>query len=240
MISLYTGTPGSGKSLHLAYRIYNCLRYGKPVIANFFIDLSKIRKIHKKSEFLYLDNKDLSPDKLIRYSYNRFSSEKKKRKVKEDSILLVIDESQILFNSRSWNEKNNNRDEWISFFSQHRKYGYEIVLVAQFDMMIDKQIRSLVEYQFIHRRVSNFGIFGKVISFISFGKLFASVKIWYPIKEKVGQEFFKAHKKYYQIYDSYADFFNTNKDIDTRFLCAVGSDPVAGCHAPGADPADSA
>ena len=38
------------------------------------------------------------------------------------------------------------------------------------------------------------------------GNTFVSVKIWYPMKEKVGQEFFHARKKYYSIYNTYGTF----------------------------------
>ena len=38
------------------------------------------------------------------------------------------------------------------------------------------------------------------------GNLFVCVKFWYPIKEKTDSEFFKAKKKYYQIYDTYNRF----------------------------------
>ena len=44
MIYLYTGTPGSGKSLHLAEAIYKSLRRGQPVIANFEINTQNIKK----------------------------------------------------------------------------------------------------------------------------------------------------------------------------------------------------
>lgn len=60
--------------------------------------------------------------------------------------------------------------------------------------MIDRQIRSLIEYELVHRKVSNYGLIGKILSMISIGNLFVSVKIWYPMKEKVGSQFFKAHK----------------------------------------------
>lgn len=54
MIYLYSGTPGSGKSLHQAKDIYDWLRKGKVVIANFDIDVNKIPKC--KGQFIYLDN----------------------------------------------------------------------------------------------------------------------------------------------------------------------------------------
>lgn len=198
VLKLYSGTPGSGKSLDVSRKIYHALRYGRPVIANFDINTSLIPKC--RGTFISIDSYDLNPTVLRNYADVLFS----KTKFKEDYILLVIDEAQILFNSRAWNSKG--RDDWIRFFSNHRKYGYEIVLIAQFDKMLDRQIRSLLEYEYIHRKVSNFGTKGKIMSLCAGGNLFVCVKFWYPIKEKTDSEFFKAKKKYYQIYDTYNRF----------------------------------
>ena len=45
MVELYSGTPGSGKSLHLAEKIYNTLKYtDKLVITNFSLDEERIKK----------------------------------------------------------------------------------------------------------------------------------------------------------------------------------------------------
>lgn len=201
MITLYSGTPGAGKSLHLASRLYHRMQYkSAPTIGNFACDFSSIK--NPKGEFHYIDNSDLTPDKLIEFSKDY--SDRIGRRVKEGEILLVIDECQILFNSRDWGQKN--RMAWCAFFTQHRKLGYEVILVAQFDRMLDRQIRSLIEYEWIHRKVSNYGIQGKFISLFCGGKLFVAVKVWYPMKEKVGSEFYMYHKKYANIYDTYALF----------------------------------
>ena len=120
MISLYSGTPGSGKSLHVASRIYHGLRYGRKTICNFEINLKYVhKKKYNKLPFIFIDNEDLKPDKLIYLSSQHFAN---KQRIKEDDILLVIDECQLLFNSREWQK--GNRKEWLSFFSQHRKYVY--------------------------------------------------------------------------------------------------------------------
>lgn len=203
MISLYSGTPGSGKSLHIARRIFYTLKRKRPVICNFNVNLKKIeRKKTRRSKlkFSYVENIYLTPEYLVNYSKEYFSG----KIVKEDEILLVIDEAQILFNSRAWQQSG--RDKWLSFFSQHRKYGFEVVFIAQFDGMIDKQIRTLIEYNYLHRKLSNFGIIGKLLSIFALGKVFGAVKVWYPLNEKVGSELFTATKKYYSIYDTYADF----------------------------------
>lgn len=200
MISLYSGTPGSGKSLHMAMRLYWWVRAGKPCISNFKINLDTIPG-KKQKNFTFLPNNELTPKYLIDYANNII---KEKGRVREGSILLVIDEAQLLFNARDWAKKD--RGDWLSFFTLHRHLGYDIVLIAQFDGMLDKQIRSLVEYEYIHRKVSNYGWKGKIISFLALGNLFVCVKVWYPMSERVGSEFYKAKKKYYSIYDTYEIF----------------------------------
>lgn len=201
MISLYSGTPGAGKSLHLARIISNRLRAGKPVIGNFPLSCENL-KSRKLGEYLEVDNLELTVDLLVRCS--RGVQELQGRRLKEGEILLVIDESQILFNSRDYGRKD--RAGWLSFFTQHRKLGYEVILVAQFDRMLDRQIRALVEYEYRHRKVSNYGVVGFLMSAVFLGNLFVSVKIWYPMKEKVGSEFFVARKKYYSLYDTFSLF----------------------------------
>lgn len=196
MVSLYSGTPGSGKSLHVAKELRDRAIMGKPVIANFPVNIAK----YKKADFTYCSNDKLTPAFLINYSHRYFEN----HRFREGSILLVIDECQLIFNAREW--QMSGRAEWLSFFTQHRKYGFNIILIAQFDRMIDRQIRSLIEYEFIHRKASNYGIGGMIFSLASGGKLFIAVQMWYPLKARIGSEFFHARKKYWSIYDSYATF----------------------------------
>lgn len=198
MIYLYSGTPGSGKSLHTSRVIYWTLKRGFPVLANFPVNTGKIKKA--KGAFREVANDILTPGYLTDYATEYFHG----GRVKEGKILLVIDECQLMFNAREWNVRG--RNEWLSFFTQHRKFGYDVILVAQFDRMIDRQIRALIEYEQIHRKVSNFGIKGKILSAFCLGNLFVSVKVWYPMKEKVGSEFFIAHRKYYSLYDTFGMF----------------------------------
>lgn len=217
MIYLYSGTPGSGKSLHTSRVIYWTLKRGYPVIANFCINTGKIK--NAKGEFREIPNDSLTPKYLIDYAMEYFQG----KYIKEGKILLVIDECQLMFNAREWNVKG--RKEWLSFFTQHRKFGYDVILVAQFNKMIDKQIRELVEYEQIHRKVSNFGIKGKLLSAFCLGNLFVSVNVWCSVKEKVGSEFFIAHKKYYSLYDTYGMFVPSTVGIK-------GSTQVEGTNIP--------
>jgi zona occludens toxin len=208
MISLYSGTPGSGKSLHVASNLYWWIRSGKPCIGNFDINLSHI-KTRKEKRYLYLPNYKLTPSLLREYAEDYA---REKGKLKEDSILLVLDECQLLFNARDWSQRG--RNDWLQFFTLHRHLGYRIILIAQFDRMLDRQIRSLIEYEFIHRKVSNFGFGGKVISFFTGGHLFVSVKMWYPLHQKVGSEFFRAKRFYFRLYDTFVLFDRTDGQAD--------------------------
>lgn len=204
MIYLYSGTPGSGKSLHQARDIYHTLRNNGTVIANYDIDITKIP--HCKGQFIYLDNEHLTPEILTKFSKVFFHD----HRFYEGRLKLYVDEAQLLFSCRDWGQRG--RREWISFFTQHRKYGYDIFLVAQFDRMLDRQIRSLIEYEFIHRKATNGSILGKWIGLI--GDFFVSVEVWYPMKEKISAEYFLARKKYYQIYDTLKILDETDNDSE--------------------------
>lgn len=215
-ITLYSGTPGSGKSLHATKAIRDSLNYKKPVVANYNLNC----EVKGFDCFSYCPNDALTPQYLKDYAISYWSEGG--RKFKEDHILLVIDECQLIFNSREWQAKN--RAEWLEFFSQHRKFGYEIIFIAQFDRMIDRQIRSLIEYEVIHRRLGNFGLRGKIMTLFAFGEIFVAVKRFYPLNERIGVSMFRVRKSIYRMYDSYAAF--------RRDPQGVGGSPAAASDAP--------
>lgn len=196
MISLYSGTPGSGKSLHCAQVIRNHLKFYSDVIGTFHINKECL---FKKSQYnyTYINIYSLSPDFLVSYAKTH-----KLKKGVEGSFLLVIDEAQRLFNSRTWNNKD--RNDWITFFAEHRHLGFDIILVSQNDRMLDRQIRALIEYEFIHRKITQFGIKGKLLAL--FVGTFAYVKNWYPLKEKIDSAFFRADKRLFNFYNTFEDF----------------------------------
>ena len=209
MIWLYSGTPGSGKSLNTARLIITRARFGAPVVGNFPTDLSR----YKRANYTYLPNDEITPERLEQISKDYFKGEK----VREGAIVLILDECQLLFNAREWQKTG--RAEWLSFFTQHRKLGYDIILVAQFDRMIDRQIRSLIEYELIHRKMSNFGIQGRFLQILMGGNGFCAVKMWYPLQQKISSEFFRVKRSYYRIYDSYGTFSASAKAELTERSC---------------------
>lgn len=230
MISLYTGTPGSGKSYHAAIDIYNWLRSGKNVISSININTSIIppRSAHRPlGEFIYVHKSyfmknsiylktslggKVAADNVYSYVYGllnyalQFHKRNYRGQIIENQTLLVIDEVNEIFNPRSWNKKD--RQAWINFFTEHRKYGFKIILIVQADIMIDKQIRSVLQEQVLHRNVSRFKKLGKIIAFPFGGNLFVAIRSTYETKNKkdarLGASLIFGSDYYVQLYDSYA------------------------------------
>lgn len=171
-IRLFSGTPGSGKSYHAACEIFRWLRFkDRGLICNFPLN-GKILKKKQKCRFDYVENRNLTVQYLMDYAaiYHKFGVERQ--------TLVIIDEAQILFNARSFASKD--RQEWCTFFSQHRKYGFDFILIAQYDRMLDRQIRCLLEYEVRHRKLNNYGIGGFFLSaFTGFSTWFVAIEYWY-------------------------------------------------------------
>lgn len=199
MIELFSGVPGSGKSLHAAKFIKDCCSRHQPLIVNFPLntDLVFVRKAVDDGLLIILDNFEINPTKLVALS--RYFLDRKS--YKEDQIHLILDEAQLLFNSREWNI-NSNRMEWICFFSQHRHYKFHIILIAQFDRMIDRQIRSLIEYEIKHLKLKNIGWRGYALClFVGFNAIMCS-KTWYGQNFHVSTEILHLKKSLYKLYDT--------------------------------------
>lgn len=211
MILLYSGTPGSGKSFHAVQRIYYLLRNRKNVICNFDINLNACKKnffqywlshIFKKDikghrrlgKFVYKNNMELTP-----FFLKQYARENHNRK-KEGQTTVIIDECGIMFNPRSFAQKD--RMEWIEFFSLHRHYGYDFILISQTDRMIDRQIRGFVEYEHKHRKVNNYGLFGIIVRLLTFSTFFVDVKVWYGLREKIGSEWIRYNHRISSLYDT--------------------------------------
>lgn len=204
MIWLYSGTPGSGKSLHTARDIMFKLRRGHRVIANFPINMDVVKKglawiryPVKEENFVYRDNSELTVKFLVEYAKENH------KQGKEGQTLLVIDECSVIFNPREYSRKD--RVEWIKFFQHHRKLGYNVILISQNDRLVDRQIRAFIEYDVKHRKANNYGAIGMIFT-VLFMKVFCAVTYWYGVREKCGVEFFIYRKVYGKLYDSFVMF----------------------------------
>lgn len=202
MVILYTGTPGSGKSYHATSQVHNCTKKGLNVIANFSVTLPQ----KYQYRFYYVPTEKITVEYLLNFSINNHVPNK------ERQTLLMIDEASILFNSRDYARKD--RMEWLKFFSQHRKLGYDVILITQQDRSLDRQIRGQIEYNYVHRKLTNFGIKGWIIRFL-IHKQFVCVHVWYPVKERMDCEYFSIKKRIADSYDTFSMF--DDKDYTTAF-----------------------
>ncbi len=220
-VTLYTGTPGSGKSFHAAKDIERRLRRGGGLICNFPVNEGFVKKCRAHVE--YWDNSELTAERLVAYALEHHKIGK------EGQTLVVIDECQIIFNCRDFGRKD--RNAWVTFFSQHRKLGYNVLLITQSDRMLDKQIRSLVEDEVKHRKLNNYGFGGMFLTLFSLGRTwFIAIDYWYGgNKLKLGSSVFPYRKRYSALYDSYklfSDMVSAGGDV-----CAGGNRASGG--APG-------
>lgn len=205
MIYFYSGTPGSGKSLHVARDIMSKLRRKEKnnVICNFPVSLDVVSGKGKDKllgEFIYKDNAFLDHEFLINYAM------KNHMPGVEGQTLVVIDECHVMFNPREFTRKD--RMDWIKFFTIHRHLGYNFILVAQNDRQVDRQIRSLIEYETKHRKINNYKL-GRLLPF----PCFIAIDTWYGVNEKVSVSFFTFRKRISKLYDSYRTF----EDIEMIF-----------------------
>lgn len=199
MIVSFTGTPGSGKSYHAVYYIYERLKYGHLVVTNILLDTSLLTEKEKQA-YRYYDVHDITPKLLCQIS-QELKETKKWKRVPEDYITLVIDEAQLVFNCREWNKVG--RDGWIEFFTQHRKLGYYVILVCQMQKMLDNQIRGILEYDIIHRKFSSYGLKGLIVSlcFLSL-TMISCVRVWSPLNERIDAEYLRYSKRIGRLYDT--------------------------------------
>lgn len=203
MIYLYTGTPGSGKSYHVAKDIFFYLSHGRNIITNFEIDESMITS-KKRGRFTCLHDEQITIEYLRNYAleYHRTNA---RGQLIEGQTYLIIDECQRMFNCRSWNDKE--RQQWCTFFCEHRHFGFHVILVTQMDRLVDRQIRSLAEYEIKHRKINNFGKGGFLVTLFCIGRpVFVAIEYWYGAKERCGSTLMLGRNKYFSFYDSYKLF----------------------------------
>lgn len=224
MIKLYLGAVGSGKSYHAVadgLAVASSKDPERIVVANFPIMFpEKITFLNKgvikrqREKWIYIPDEELKVDSLISISLTKgFVG-------KEGKSLLIIDEAGLFFNSRDWMVKAQERKGWIKFFSQSRKFGYDVILIAQEERMIDRQIRSMAEYHVVHKRLDKINWF----RFIPV-PVFLYVTYWTMAKFRGSLQFALLNKSIAKRYDTMRlfDIAKVIKEIESS-----KNDSVAG------------
>lgn len=216
MIYFYTGTPGSGKSLHMASVIYESLMKGINVIANFQINehyFDKVRHPEKLGRFIYVPNREWMENAYTtRQAYDPARDVYFRGTVPDDRYTYLdglyyfalqfhkrdrkgrIELGQTIVVFDECQELFNNRTwarrdrvEWVAFLREHRKYGYDVYLISQDDKVIDKQIRNILQFKVEHRSVKNYKTAGKLLALLRGGQLFVWILSNYQIRGQNGR-----------------------------------------------------
>lgn len=195
MIYLYSGTPRSGKSLDVARDILRWLRAGKYVIGTMYINQDMIAGYPGK--YIFVDIYAMHPDQFVQFAAMHL------QKGKENQAKIVIDECYRILGARFQGDAN--RREWLEFFPIHGQLGYDVILIAQKDRQIDRQVRDLIEYDILHRKGNNAGNAGWLLS-LFFGTFFVRIEKWYGTNDVLSKTVFPYRKRWGRFYDSYMAF----------------------------------
>jgi hypothetical protein len=143
---LLAGKRGSGKTLGAMQMISDYLKEGRPVATN--IDLFVEHLVPAWCETRWYRLPDFpSADDLFALPLGNPEPQKEKR-----NGLLVLDEVGNFLAARQW--AGEDRQKIINWLSQSRKFGWDLLLMAQHINMVDKQVReAFVEVQGTVRRL---------------------------------------------------------------------------------------
>lgn len=216
MIYMYSGTPGSGKSYHMAKDICMYYKKGRNIFLNFEVNTEYLKQLYPKSkaQVFVLDNRDLKyPFGLTGFSKN-FHNKTSDGRVIENQSILFVDECNINYDSRNWNERG--RSDWITWFKCHRKYGFKVILSTQDVKDVDRKIQQLIEIETDHFLVNNFKLFGKFLGLLCGGNLFIQREQWFSKSRhkagKIGTSFCRGQKRYYRVFYTSEEFFTPETD----------------------------
>ena len=120
MLQVIAGIPGSNKTLYATSLAVKYMKKGRPVFTNYPVCY---RTIFGREYRTYKLTKKMLRDQVF-----------------PPGSILIIDEAQMWFNSRKFEQFS---DEDLLLFSQHRHFGYEMFLITQHPARLDKVIREI-------------------------------------------------------------------------------------------------
>lgn len=222
MIELWSGTPGSGKSLHLAHDVREKLRWGRRVISTCNIDtkmcfMNKLQEFifnvskgklnlscsdPKEKNFTYIPIEFVTPEFFYDYAarYHVFG--------KEHQTIVYLDECVALFSPTVIGDNKELWNKWDDFFRKHRHLGFDIILVPQSKRLISRKVIEYAETEVKHYNRKHHGLIGFFGS-LFLGGLFSYSVCWRGDKTPIEQKFFTYKPFYGQMYNSYSMFDST-------------------------------
>lgn len=133
------GKLGTGKSKYCVWVAQQAIGVGRACAGNLDIHLDKLLPQHRKVAYIRIPDKPTARDLAAIGHGNPTSYDEEKNGV------LILDELGTWLNSRSFQDPE--RAPVIDWLIHARKHGWDVYLICQNPMQIDKQVReSLIEY----------------------------------------------------------------------------------------------
>jgi hypothetical protein len=148
--------------------------------------------------------------------------------LKEGRGLAVLDEAHQWLNARTWDadetgkattkaEAVRRRLAIVKFFATHRHRGWDIELLTQDELNLDRQVRGLFETHTHLKNLKKFKIFGLIP--IVPCNVFIAVKTWHDAdKTRLGVQSYLLNKKLAACYDTHGAGRVDEDDPDAIYL----------------------
>jgi hypothetical protein len=207
MMTLVTGPPGTGKTWYCTRAICNALERGKWVATNvamhdgFELHLAKrnwlrylkpgrravVAERHRQRCFVSGDLEELMRVRLPGCGKCRGCTAGRTCQ-REGRGLMVLDEAHSWLNARMWDQDTGGgkdaradairrRLAVVDWFAEHRKLGWEILLVTQDAGRIDAQVRGNAEFHTKLKNLRKFKVLGLVPLFPF--NVFVAITTWH-------------------------------------------------------------
>lgn len=235
MIQIYSGTPGSGKSLHIAHEIKDYLNFGKRVISSCDIDTDlcflnpfqkwyvnhfkkkpkRIKRDKRADNFFFKDIHDITPQYLYEFAarYHKFG--------KEHQTIVILDECVAIFSPTVISDNTKVWNEWDTFFRKHRHIGFDVILIPQSKKLIARKVLEYCEFEVKHYNRKHQGTLGWIFS-LFLGSLFSYSTCWRGTKDKPLEQGFFTYKPIYGLmynsYSMYDETLNPYKEAEKKRL----------------------
>lgn len=151
-INIIVGRPGSGKSYEsIVYHVLPALKEGRKVVTNLPLNLEHFEKVFGSDVLDLIDIKtdSFSKENGVIKSFSDpsdFTDDEWKNE-KQQGPLFVIDECHFVYPSSN-NKKGSLINECLEYFSMHRHYGHDILLMTQSLGKLHKDLRAMIQIQY--------------------------------------------------------------------------------------------
>lgn len=184
MIYAVKGRPGCGKSFYATRKIAKALSDGRCVVTNVVLQPGWSERMARHDLSARLSGKSIDeiasgyrarlhaldsddPEAMRELFRVRVAG------TREGRVVAVLDEVHNWLNARTWNE--GDRGEYVAWFTQHRKLGFDVYLLSQAIESVDAQIRRLIEYWVVLRNLKRWKVAGLTLVPVN---LFVAITVW--------------------------------------------------------------